>query len=111
MSELTLSGQATAEQIEKWKKEVAEKYGKSCKVWAYEAEGKVGYLRSVDRNTYSAALSKVSTAGIGAFNQEVVRQIWLGGYEEIKTNDSFYFGLVEFIEELMAKKKGTLTEV
>jgi hypothetical protein len=41
----------------------------------------------------------------------VVRQIWLGGDEEIKTNDSFYFGLVEFIEELMAKKKGTLTEV
>ena len=99
----TLKGQATPEQIAEWK----EKYSK---VFKYEVEGKVGYLRPVDRNTYSQAASKISTSP-AKFNEIVIENIWLGGDESIKKDDTTYFGLIDFVEEMMAKKKGTLEEL
>lgn len=93
-------GELTIEQIEELKK----KHGQ---VFKYEVEDKVCYLRSVDRNTYSLAAAKVSTSP-AKFNEVVIQNIWLAGDEEIKNNDQYYFGLVDFVEELMAKKKGNL---
>lgn len=98
-----LKGEATAEQIAEWK----EKYGK---VFKYEVEGKVAYLRPVDRNIYSLAASKVTSAGPNKFNEVILNGIWLGGDESIRKEDSYYFGLIEFVEDLMAKKKGSLGE-
>lgn len=95
-----LKGQATAEQIAKWKEE----HGK---VFKYEVDGKVAYLRSVDRNTYALAASKVATSP-AKFNEIVIQNIWLGGDEDLKKEDEYYFGLIDFVEELMAKKKGSL---
>jgi hypothetical protein len=96
-----LKGQATAEQIAKWKEEHGQ-------VFKYEADDKVCYLRTVDRNTYTLAVSKISTSP-AKFSEIIVKAIWLGGDDEIKDNDQYYFGLIDFIEDLMAKKKGTLT--
>jgi hypothetical protein len=76
-------------------------------VFKYEVDGKVAYLRSVDRNTYALAASKVSTSP-AKFNEIVIQNIWLGGDEDLKKDDSYYFGLIDFVEELMAKKKGIL---
>lgn len=95
-----LKGQATPEQIAKWKEE----HGK---VFKYEVDGKVAYLRSVDRNTYALAASKVATSP-AKFNEIVIQNIWLGGDEDLKKQDEYYFGLIDFVEELMAKKKGSL---
>jgi hypothetical protein len=103
----TLIGQASPEQIEQWKAEVKKKYGESADVMAYEVDDRVGYLRSVDRDTYSAAAAKVSTSP-AKFNEIVISNIWLGGDEAIKNQDQFYFGLIDFVEELMGKKKGSL---
>lgn len=95
-----LVGQATADQIEAWKKEFG-------KIFKYQVDNKVCYLRTVDRDTFSAAAAKVSTSP-AKFNDIVINNIWLGGDETIKKEDSYYFGLIEFVEELMAKKKGSL---
>ncbi len=95
-----LIGEATAEQIEGWKKE----HGK---VFRYKIEDKVCYLRSVDRTTFALAASKVS-ASPAKFNEVVLEKIWLGGDESIKNEDNYYFGLSEFVDELMDKKKGSL---
>lgn len=95
-----LKGQATAEQVAKWKEEHGQ-------VFKYECDGKVCYLRSVDRNTYSLAASKVATSP-AKFNEIVIQNIWLGGDEDLRKQDSYYFGLIDFVEELMAKKKGSL---
>lgn len=97
-----LQGEATPEQIAEWK----EKYGQ---VFKYEVDGKVAYLRTVDRNTYSLATSKISTSP-AKFNDVIIENIWLGGADEIRKTDSYYFGLIDFVEELMAKKKGSLGE-
>jgi len=94
-------GQLTPEQI-------AELKAKHGQIFAYDVDDKVCYLRSVDRNTYSLAAAKVSTSP-AKFNEIVIQNIWLGGDEDIKNKDEYYFGLVDFVEELMAKKKGTLT--
>ncbi len=100
MDKTKLSGQATEQQIKDWK----EKYGT---IYKYTVEEKVCYLRSVDRNAFALGAAKVS-ASPAKFNETIIQQIWLGGDEEIRTNDGYYFGLSEFVEELMAKKKGTL---
>jgi hypothetical protein len=95
-----LTGEATPEQIENWKKE----HGK---VFKYTIEDKICYLRSVDRTTFALAASKVS-ASPAKFNEVVLEKIWLGGDETIKTVDNYYFGISEFVDELMDKKKGSL---
>lgn len=100
--DITKAAAATAEQIAKWK----EQYGK---VYKYEVEDKVCFLRPVDRTTYSLAAAKVSTSP-AKFNEVIIERIWLAGDEEIRKNDEYYFGLVDFVEELMNKKKGSLGE-
>jgi hypothetical protein len=96
------SGQVTPEQITAWK----DQHGK---VFKYEVDDKVCYLRPVDRTTYSLAASKISTSP-AKFNEIIVERIWLGGDDEIRKNDEYYFGLIDFVEELMNKKKGSLGE-
>lgn len=98
-----LSGAVTPEQIAKWKAE-------HPKVYEYVVDGKICYMRSVDRQLYSLATSKVSTSP-AKFNETIIEGIWLGGDESIKKDDTTYFALIDFVEELMAKKKGTLVEL
>lgn len=105
-----LQGKATPEQIENWKKEVKSKYGEGHDVFEYEIDGKFGYLRSVDRATYALATSKVMQSP-AKFNEIIVENIWLGGDEELRKLDEYYFGLIEFVEDLMAKKKGSLKKL
>lgn len=97
-----MKGEATPEQIAAWK----DKHGK---VFKYEVDGRVAYLRPVDRNTYAQAASKVATSP-AKFNEVVVKNIWLGGDEAIRDEDGYFFGLSDFVEDLMAKKKGSLGE-
>ena len=105
-----LQGQATDEQIAEWKATVKAKYGDSAKVYEYVVEDKVAYIRTVDRATYSAAAAKVSTSP-AKFTDTILENCWLGGCDTIRKVDQYYFGLSEFLEELVAKKKGSLTEI
>ncbi|WP_212006498.1 hypothetical protein [Chitinophaga sp. HK235] len=98
-----LIGQVSQEQIDAWKKE----HGK---VFAYKIEGRIGYLRTVSRDVYSLAATKVSSSP-AKFNETVINGIWLGGDEAIRKEDRYYFGLSDFVEELMNKKKGELGEL
>lgn len=108
--EFELKGQATPEQIAQWKEEVTKKFGADAKVFVYQVDDKVCYVRSVDRTTYSAAAAKVSTSP-AKFTDTVIENCWLGGCDEIKKVDQYYFGLSDFLEEMIAKKKGSLTEL
>ncbi len=105
-----LKGQATTEQIAEWKQTVKTKYGDGAKVYEYKVEDMVCYIRTVDRTTYSAAAAKVSTSP-AKFTDVILENCWLGGCDTIRKVDQYYFGLSEFLEELVAKKKGSLTEL
>lgn len=102
------NGKATAEQIATWKEDVEKKFGANAKVFEYEIDGMFAYIRTVDRATYSAAAAKVSTSP-AKFTDTILQNCWLGGCETIRKEDQYYFGLSEFLEELVAKKKGQLT--
>jgi hypothetical protein len=97
-------GQATPEQIQEWKA----KYGK---IFFYEVDELICYFKPVDRQTYNAAITKVAGGKIDKFNDTIIANIWLGGAEEIKTVDRYYFGLIDQVEELMNKAKGSLGEL
>jgi len=101
---MTLQGQATADQIAEWK----DKYGK---VFTYQVGEKIGYLRPVNRNDYSLAASKITSAGPAKFNEIIINATWLGGDAALKTEDKYFFGLIDKIEELMDKQKGELGEL
>lgn len=101
----TLSGQVTQDVIDAWKKKHS-----ISKIFTYVIDGKICYLRPVDRDVYSMATKKMESSP-AKFNETVINGIWLGGDEELKKNDRYYFGLIDFVEELMAKKKGILSEV
>ena len=107
---ITLAPDATPEQIEAALAAVKKQFGENADIFKYEVEGKTAFLRTVDRNTYSAAAAKVSVSP-AKFNEIIVTNCWLGGDEEIKKDDTLYFGLIDFVEEMMGKKKGTLTSV
>lgn len=108
MSEL--KGQATPEQIAQWKEDVEKRFGSGAKVYQYIIEDMTCYVRTVDRATYSAAAAKVTTSP-AKFTDVILENCWLGGCDTIKKVDQYYFGLSEFLEELVAKKKGSLTEI
>ena len=105
-----LIGEATPEQIAEWKEKVKKEFGDDAKVFSYTVDGKVCYLRTVDRATYSAAAAKVSTSP-EKFTDTVIKNCWLGGCDDIKKIDQYYFGLSDFLEEMVAKKKGNLVEL
>lgn len=102
------TGKATPEQIEAWKQQVKEKQGSTGQVYEYNVGDKYAYLRSVDRDTYNRALAKVA-ASPGKFNEIIIQDIWLGGDDEIRKVECYYFGLADFIEDMLNKKKGSLT--
>jgi hypothetical protein len=104
-----LIGQANQEQIDKWKAEVKQKYGENAKVMFYKVDGRICYFRSVDRDTYAAALAKF-TSNPAQFSKTVIEQTWLGGDMELRTIDHYYLGLIDFVEEILNKKKGELGE-
>ena len=97
-----LIGQASPEQIEKWKEE-------NDIVFNYKVDGRIAYLKPVHRTLYAAAATKVSTSP-AKFTETIIEGIWLGGDEAIRKEDQYYFGLIDFVEELMNKKKGELGE-
>lgn len=97
-----LTGQVTPEQIQSWKNE----HGK---IYTYTVEGKICYLRTISRDLYSLAASKVASSP-AKFNEVIINGIWLGGDETIRKEDQYYFGLSDYVEDLMNKKKGELGE-
>ena len=97
-----LIGEETATQIAKWKDEFG-------KVFNYKVDGRIAYFKPVHRTLYAAAATKVSTSP-AKFTETIIEGIWLGGDDSIKLQDQYYFGLIDFVEELMNKKKGELGE-
>ena len=108
--ETVLIGQATEDQLKQWKEEIIAKYGHNSKLFSYEVDGRICYLRSLDRNTYALATTKVMQSP-AKFNEVVIENTWMGGDETLRKNDEYYFGLIEFVEELMTKKKGSLKQL
>lgn len=98
-----MKGVATPEQIAEWKNKHKEVFGISV-------DGHVAYLKKPDRKALSYA------SGVGAkdpikFNEIILENCWLGGSEEIKTDDSLFLGVSGKISELIEVKEAELKKL
>lgn len=83
----------TPEQIADWKR----KYGE---VYIATSEGRTAYLRRPDRKIISAA---AVLGGADNLKQKevLIRNCWLGGDEEMLTEDKYFLGLSTQIDALI----------
>ena len=93
----------TKEQIQEWK----QKYGD---VYVLNIEGKKAYLHTPDRQTLSYA-STLATKDPLKFNEVVLNNCWLGGDEEIKTDDTLFLAASSKLPDLIQIKEATLEKL
>lgn len=94
----------TKEQIESWKKENPEG------VFQIQSkDGKTGYIKAPDRTTLSLAHSFLPHDKL-SYVATILDNSWLGGDEELKTNNKHFLGIapiidnaVEFVEAEIKK--------
>lgn len=90
-------------QIKIWKKQHGD-------VFHLTVDGKSCYLKSPDRKT----LSYAATAGANdplKFNEVILKNCWLGGDEEIQTNDTLFMSVSAKIPELISLKEAQLVKL
>ena len=93
----------TKQQIQESKKQ----YGD---VYVLNIEGKKAYLRTPDRQTLSYA-STLATKDPLKFNEAILTNCWLGGDEEIKTDDALFLSASSKLGELIQIKEATLEKL
>ncbi|GIJ93367.1 MAG: hypothetical protein Q4A09_05285 [Capnocytophaga felis] len=93
----------TQEQIQEWKR----KHGE---VSLLRIEDKKAYLKTPDRKTLSFASSFATTDPL-KFNEILLENCWLGGDEEIKTDDSLFLAASSKLAELIKVKEATLEKL
>ena len=93
----------TKQQTQEWKKQY-------CDVYVLNIEGKKAYLRTPDRNTLSYA-STLATKDPLKFNEVVLNNCWLGGDEEIKTDDTLFLAASSKLPDLIQIKEATLEKL
>jgi hypothetical protein len=101
--QLKLKGQATPEQIEMWKK----LYGD---VFEVTAADRVAYLKRPDRKTMAAGATVGETDPI-RFNEILLENCWLGGDEEIKTNDRYFLMVIPQLDVLVSFGVATIKKL
>jgi hypothetical protein len=98
-----LKGQASAEQIAEWK-------NRYPNVFTITVDGHIGYLKSPDRKILSYVSSVWSKDPI-KFNEILLTNCWLGGSEEIKTNDELFLGASSKLSEMIQVKDAELVKL
>ena len=93
----------TKEQIQEWKKQYKD-------IFVISVEDKKVYLRTPDRKTLSYA-STLATKDPLRFNEVILENCWLGGDEEIKTNDEFFLAVSSKLPDLIQIKEATLEKL
>ena len=93
----------TKEQIQEWKQKYKD-------IFVISVEDKKVYLRTPDRKTLSYA-STLATKDPLKFNEVILDNCWLGGDEEIKTNDELFLAVSSKLPDLIQIKEATLEKL
>ena len=95
-----LKGQVSQDQLDKWKKEVGH-------VWEVTIEESVCYLKKASRATLRAALTFLEKDKI-KYMEIIVENCWLGGDENIKKEDDYFYGLMGVVPKLVEAKDAVI---
>ncbi len=101
----TLQGQATEQQIAEWKKK--HKYG----IYAIEAEGYVAYFKNPGRAELNCAMSRADREKPLDIYEELGRLTFIGGSEEILSDDQIFIGVCQEIKVKLDGKKAQLVNL
>lgn len=95
--------EVTKEQIQEWKK----KHGKVFKI---SCDGKSCYLKPPSRKTlgYAGVAGKDDPL---KFNEVILRDCWLGGDEEIRTDDVLFLSVSSQLANIIETKEAELEEL
>lgn len=93
----------TKEQIATWK----EKYGS---IFQLSVDGKEAYLRKPDRKTLGYASTAGQTDPL-KFNEVLLKGCWLGGDEEIRTDDELFLAASGKLGGLIQVKEAELKKL
>ena len=87
-----LTGEVTEAQVKKWKAEYL------LGVYGAKADGKVAYFRNPDLNDMNCAMAKKDRNKFMDQWKEMADVTWLGGCEELVTNDRLFMSIVNIIQ-------------
>ena len=93
----------TQKQIDAWKAEHGE-------IFALKIGDKICYLKTPNRKTLSYAAMAGQKDNM-AFNEIILKQCWLGGDEEIQTNDGLFLSASSKLPELIQIKEAELVKL
>ena len=93
----------TKEQIESWKKRHGD-------VFEVNVDGRTAYLRKPDRKVLGAA-SVLGKDDPMKYNEILLENCWLGGDEDIKTDDSLFLGVSSVLAEIIEIKKAEIKKI
>lgn len=96
-------GEVNQEQIDAWKKQHGE-------VKALIIDGHIGYLKKPDRKEIGYA-STVGSKDPIKFNEIILNNCWLGGSEDIKTDDSLFLSAGQVLADLIQVKEAELVNL
>jgi hypothetical protein len=97
-----LSGKFGA-QLDEWKR----LYGK---IKGYGADGKVAVFRPATIQILDACRT-ISQGSIIKYDVALIENCWLGGDEELKTEDRYLLGLINWGAELIESVAGEMVEL
>lgn len=89
----TLTGQATDEQIAKWKKQYVD-------IYAIITDGKIAYIRKPRRAELSLSMTYFQTDPLRS-TEMILQNCWLGGCTEIKDDDRLFLGVNQQIQSII----------
>lgn len=96
-------GEATEAQISQWKAVHGE-------VFEVTVENHFGYLKKPDRKVLSYATTVGQTDPM-KFNELILQNCWLGGSEELKTKDEYFFAVVAQMNVLIEIKEAQIKKL
>jgi hypothetical protein len=100
-----LNGQASDAQIAEWKSKY--KYG----IYGIEVDGHIAYFKNPGRNELNCAMSKADKDKALAMFEELANVTFIGGSEEIITDDQMFIGASQELKEKLEGKKATLVNL
>ncbi|PQJ09497.1 hypothetical protein CJD36_019855 [Flavipsychrobacter stenotrophus] len=103
--EATLIGVATEDQIKEWKAKY--KYG----IYALSVDGHIAYFKNPGRNELNCAMSKADRDKALHVFEELATLTFIGGSNEILTDDQMFIGISQELKVKLEGKKATLVNL
>jgi|WetSurMetagenome_2_1015567.scaffolds.fasta_scaffold02807_13 hypothetical protein len=100
--------QADQEQIDGWKK----KHGSVFEIEVKGLDGNIrrAYLKKPGRNELSYA-GTVAGKDVMKFNQTILEGCWLGGDEDIKTDDELFLGACNVLDHIIETAEASIKKL